>query len=878
MSVVPWSAKSLKVTPVDDDELMIIDSEDIITSTQNKRITIGSLSITGEANTASNSGTGEGLAQTKSGIDLPFKSLIGETDKITLTGNTNNVTFTLGTDVVTTDQANIYDNFDQSFRTENLNVLNPATTFSYDFVSAAITSDINVIFPLLSSDDTFVFEAAIQTLTNKTIDGDNNTISDIAVSSLADGTSGELITWDAANAPTVVATGTASQILTSNGAGLPPTFQAAAGTGLTSLNADTTAAQVIAVGTGLGLVDAGATHTLSIDSTVVTNDSTTTFVAGTRQDFLGLLAGTSGLNVGGIAGNPTTQVNGDIWLNTSTNQLFGRINGADVDLGAVAGSSQTPWLQNIDADTFNLFDLGALRFNGAVDVTGEINLANNTSIIWDDAVSGISSITVNASDDMVLSADGQSYTFSSVQFNVSGSEIINVAHIRAFGTIASEGFIRMGSGDSANQGIAFDLATGDFKEYLTSGTEILTWEWNSVTEYEFNLTEADFNGNNLNLNGGLIQFDDVNTTIDEPTTDSLVTTVGTIQALQLQEIGSEVNVVPGQLSALATTATDGFLYIPSMAGTPTGDSTDYTGKFPIVWDSTGSALYINTTGTTWIEIGGGGSSQTPWTSNIDADGFDLQDLSNIEFRETTGLPAGTVPYIAQEATGITINVPTGDSISLDVNAGTEYSFSATLADFQGNNIQDIPNILDSNGAELIIFTTTTSAVNELTLVNAATATPVEIQATGGDTNVDVQFTPKGTGTFYGNREVWGWPLTDETTAPTTGVKYTTEPAPYDMSIEDAIGGLSTAGTTDTFIIDVLKEDSVNADTFTSIFTTNLVSIDATEFTSTTAATQPSITTITWEKGRRLQLSINTLDTGATARGVKLELITHATAK
>lgn len=40
--------------------------------------------------------------------------------------------------------------------------------------------------------------------------------------------------------------------------------------GVTTINADATAAQIIAAGTGLGLVDAGATHTLSIDATVAT--------------------------------------------------------------------------------------------------------------------------------------------------------------------------------------------------------------------------------------------------------------------------------------------------------------------------------------------------------------------------------------------------------------------------------------------------------------------------------------------------------------------------------------------------------------------------------------------------------------------------------
>lgn len=50
------------------------------------------------------------------------------------------------------------------------------------------------------------------------------------------------------------------------------------------------------------------------------------------------------------------------------------------------------------------------------------------------------------------------------------------------------------------------------------------------------------------------------------------------------------NVVVGT-AALATTATDGFLYIPSCAGTPTGAPTAYTGRIPIIWDSTNLKLY-----------------------------------------------------------------------------------------------------------------------------------------------------------------------------------------------------------------------------------------------------------------------------------------------
>lgn len=54
-------------------------------------ITISSPGGTGEANTSSNLGAGEGLASAKSGLDLPFKSLVAGTN-VSLTSDANTVT------------------------------------------------------------------------------------------------------------------------------------------------------------------------------------------------------------------------------------------------------------------------------------------------------------------------------------------------------------------------------------------------------------------------------------------------------------------------------------------------------------------------------------------------------------------------------------------------------------------------------------------------------------------------------------------------------------------------------------------------------------------------------------------------------------------
>ena len=56
-----------------------------------------------------------------------------------------------------------------------------------------------------------------------------------------------------------------------------------------------------------------------------------------------------------------------------------------------------------------------------------------------------------------------------------------------------------------------------------------------------------------------------------------------------------------------------------------------------------------------------------------------------------------------------------------------------------------PEILDSSNNELISFTATASAVNNIRLTNAATATNPVIAAIGGDTNIGITLTPKGTG-------------------------------------------------------------------------------------------------------------------------------------
>jgi len=57
----------------------------------------------------------------------------------------------------------------------------------------------------------------------------------------------------------------------------------------------------------------------------------------------------------------------------------------------------------------------------------------------------------------------------------------------------------------------------------------------------------------------------------------------------------------------------------------------------------------------------------------------------------------------------------------------------------------ITGVNDTNGNELLKLTATASAVNELTLANAAVGNAPTLSATGDDTNIDITLSPKGTG-------------------------------------------------------------------------------------------------------------------------------------
>lgn len=149
--------------------------------------------------------------------------------------------------------------------------------------------------------------------------------------------------------------------------------------------------------------------------------------------------------------------------------------------------------------------------------------------------------------------------------------------------------------------------------------------------------------------------------------------------------------------------------------------------------------------------------------NDDTNNADNGGHQKVTIRPGTA-SAGTAPL--KFTSGALLTTPEVGAIEFDGNnlyytqasgpsritiVGASATQTLTNKTLTAPRITSASNIADTNGNELIAFpATVASAVNEITVSNAATTGKPSIAATGGDTNITLNLISKGTGTVQAN--------------------------------------------------------------------------------------------------------------------------------
>jgi len=305
-------------------------------------------------------------------------------------------------------------------------------------------------------------------------------------------------------------------------------------------------------------------------------------------------------------------------------QTFEYIGGS---FSAEGTGSQTPWLSNIDAAGFDLNGLGNIDFDGiSATIQGLANL---------DFFQASQSINSLATGLLHQVDSTQNHLFAiggvfAARFEDSGGGVLrldmighSIEDIKDLRLDSAATFALPGS----SPGIGYDL---------TSTEMILNVP--SANNFSFTVN----NVQQMFLDNGNMTFRDGFQVIFNP---------------NITNAGVNVGLAVGDPSA-----------------TNNGD---------LWYNSTTDKLRTKENNVNVDVVGGGTGSQTPWLSNIDADGFSLQDLSNIEFRATIGAPGAGITAIYADLNGMISNVPTGDDFAWNFQGVETYHlnvnrFSASI--------------------------------------------------------------------------------------------------------------------------------------------------------------------------------------------------------
>jgi hypothetical protein len=392
---------------------------------------------------------------------------------------------------------------------------------------------------------------------------------------------------------------------------------------------------------------------------------------------------------------------------------------------AIYINSSTDGQLDLVADTEIQIAATTIDINGAVDISGNLtvngtldladgNFTNLGSIALDTITNDGTDITLDSSGDIILDADGANVTFKD-----DGTSILDIAN---------------NSGDAE-----LTVSTAD-KNFAIKGTDGSS----AITALDIDMA----------LNGKATFSGDVVVTGDLTITgDDLVMGTNTSGHILVAD-GTNFNpTAVGDLSEISTVANDDVF----LAVDTSGGGLKKIQRSAIVAGLATSGAISNVVEDTSPQLGG----------NLDMNGQDIVTTSNANIElaaNGTGKVVvkgntnqGAIQFNCEanshgqiviaaphsESASNTLTLPsTGGDARLVSTSSTATLTNKTLT---APKIADGGFIADANGNELVVFQTTSSAVNQLEITNNASGSNPILAATGDDTNIGITLTPKGTG-------------------------------------------------------------------------------------------------------------------------------------
>jgi len=370
---------------------------------------------------------------------------------------------------------------------------------------------------------------------------------------------------------------------------------------------------------------------------------------------------------------------------------------------AIYINSSTDGQLDLVADTEIQIAATTVDINGAVDVSGNLSVGGNLDVTGTFDLSD--SNFTNAGDIQLDSISGDADSNTSIAF--SGSDVITITTGGETQVTFNNGSILPTTDDDVDLG----SSSFEFKDGYFDGTL-------HADAINFNGTAITATAAELNIMDGV-----TSTAAELNTLDGITAVVGELNALDL---GSTAVGTAIASKAVVLDANKDYTGIRNL--TLTGDLTIGGDDLTMATNTAGHILVADGTNFNPIAVTDLSEISTAADNDVllavDTSGGGLKKITRSTIIAGTGV-AGNISNVVEDTTP-----QLGGN--LDTNSHNIL-------------IDDAHFIADENGNEQIIFQTTSSAVNQFDITNAATGNAPELSATGGDTNISLKITPKGSG-------------------------------------------------------------------------------------------------------------------------------------